>query len=111
MQIPKLRQYRIEAGPGPYDILAEVRIDPLPLIDDDDVIPIPSIEPLKLMMLYESYLILNELTTAQQYMQQAVSWLQQMQVADNTVQAPVVQNTLFEGSGGEISATENSWNL
>lgn len=111
IQVPKFRQYRIEAGPGPYDILAEVRIDPLPLIDDADVIPVPSIEPIKLMMLYESYLILNELTTAQQYMQQAVAWLQQMQVADNTVQAPVVQNTLFEGSGGEISATENSWNL
>lgn len=111
IQVPKFRQYRIEAGPGPYDILAEVRVDPLPLIDDEDVIPIPSIEPVKLMMLYESYLILNELTTAQQYMQQAVAWLQQMQVADNTVQAPVVQNTLFEGSGGEISAVENSWNL
>ena len=111
IQVPKFRQYRIEAGPGPFDILAEVRVDPLPLVNDEDVIPIPSIEPIKLMMLYESYLILNELTTAQQYMQQAVSWLQQMQVADNTVQTPVVQNTLFEGSGGEISAVDNSWNL
>lgn len=111
IQVPRFRQYRIEAGPGPFDILAEVRIDPLPLVDDSDVIPIPSIEPVKLMMLYESYLTLNELTTAQQYMQQATAWLQQMQVADNTVQTPVVQNTLFEGSGGEVSAVESSWNL
>lgn len=111
IQVPKFHQYRIEAGRGPFDILAEVRIDPLPLIDDSDIIPIPSIEPVKLMMLYESYLTLNELTTAQQYMQQAMSWLQQMQVADNTVQTPVVQNTLFEGSGGEVSAVESSWNL
>lgn len=111
IQVPKFRQYRIEAGPGPFDILAEVRVDPLPLIDDSDVVPIPSIEPIKLMMLYESYLVLNELATAQQYMQQAMAWLQQMQVADNTVQTPVVQNTLFEGSGGEVSAVENSWNL
>lgn len=112
IQVPKFRQYRISApGPGPYDILAEVRVDPLPLIDDSDVIPIPSIEPIKLMMLYETSLVLNELTTAQQYLQQATQWLQQMQVADNTVQSPVVQNTLFEGSGGELSATDNSWNL
>ena len=111
VQVPRFRQYRIEAGPGPFDILAEVRVDPLPLVDDSDVMPIPSIEPIKLMMLYESHLDLNELTTAQQYMQQAVAWLQQMQVADNTVQTPVVQNTLFEGSGGEVSAVESSWNL
>lgn len=108
VQVPKFRQYRIEAGPGPYDILAEVRVDPLPLIDDEDVVPIPSIEPIKLMLLYDYYLTLNELTTAQQYMQQAVSWLQQMQVADNTVQTPVVQNVLLEGSGDDV---ESSWNL
>lgn len=111
IQVPKFHQYRINGGPGPYDILAEVRVDPLPLISDSDVLPIPSLEPIKLMMLYENQLRLNELTTAQQYLQQAVSWLQQMQVADNTVQTPVVQNTLFEGSGGEISAMESSWNL
>ena len=110
IQVPKFRQYRIESGPGPFDILAEVRVDPLPLIDDSDVIPIPSIEPIKLMMLYDTYLVLNELTTAQQYMQQAIAWLQQMQVADNTVQTPVVQNTLLEGSGGEVSAA-SSWDL
>ena len=108
VQVPKFRQYRIEAGPGPYDILAEVRIDPLPLVNDEDVLPIPSLEPVKLMMIYESYLVLNELTTAQQYMQQAMQWLQQLQVADNTVQSPVVQNVLLEGSGGDV---EPSWNL
>lgn len=111
IQVPMFRQYRIESCPGPYDILAEVRIDPLPLVDDNDVVPIPSIEPIKLMMLYETYLTLNELNVAQQYMQQAMAWLQQMQVTDNTVQTPVVQNTLFEGSSGEMSTIESSWNL
>ena len=103
VKVPKFRQYRIKTSrPGPFDILAEVRIDPLPLIDDDDVVPIPSLEPVRLMMLYEHQVAMNELQSAQQYMQQAMQWLQQMQVADNTVQTPVVQNVLFEGSGGDI---------
>lgn len=108
VQVPKFRQYRIKSGRGPYDILAEVRVDPLPLVNDEDVLPIPSIEPIRLMMLYEHQVAMNELASAQQYMQQAIQWLQQMQVADNTVQAPVVQNVIFEGSGGDV---ESSWNL
>ena len=103
VQVPKFRQYRIKTGGrGPFDILAEVRIDPLPLVNDDDVVPLPSLEPIRLMMLYEHQVAMNELQSAQQYMQQAMQWLQQMQVADNTVQTPVVQNVLFEGSGGDI---------
>lgn len=103
VKAPKFRQYRIKtARPGPFDILAEVRIDPLPLVNDDDIVPIPSLEPIRLMMLYEHQVAMNELQSAQQYMQQAMQWLQQMQVADNTVQTPVVQNVLFEGSGGDI---------
>lgn len=109
VKVPKFRRYKIKtAQPGPYDILAEVRIDPLPLVNDDDVVPLPSLEPIKLMMLYDVNLALNEMQTAQQYLQQAVQWLQQMQVADNTVQTPVVQNVIFEGSGGDV---ESSWNL
>lgn len=109
IKVPKFRRYKIKAPhPGPYDILAEVRIDPLPMINDEDIVPIPSLEPIKLMMLYDTSLALNEMQTAQQYLQQAVQWLQQMQVADNTVQAPVVQNVLLEGSGGDV---ESSWNL
>lgn len=103
VQVPKFRQYRIKSGGGgPFDLLAEVRIDPLPLINDEDVVPLPSLEPIRLMMLYEHQVAMNELQSAQQYMQQAMQWLQQMQVADNTVQTPVVQNVLFEGSGGDI---------
>lgn len=109
VKVPTFRRYRIKTSrPGPYDILAEVRIDPLPMVNDEDVVPIPSLEPIKLMMLYDVNLAMNEMQTAQQYLQQAVQWLQQMQVADNTVQTPVVQNVIFEGSGGDV---ESSWNL
>lgn len=109
VKVPKFRRYKLKTSrPGPYDILAEVRIDPLPMVNDEDVVPVPSLEPIKLMMLYDVSLAMNEMQTAQQYLQQAVQWLQQMQVADNTVQTPVVQNVLFEGSGGDV---ESSWNL
>lgn len=107
-RVPSLHQYRIKApGRGPYDILAEVRVDPLPMIDDSDVVPLPSLEPIRLMLLYFHQVAINELTSAQQYLQQATQWLQQMQVADNTVQTPVVQNVLFEGSGGDIEPSCN----
>lgn len=109
VKVPKFRRYKLKTSrPGPYDILAEVRIDPLPMVNDEDVVPVPSLEPIKLMMLYDVNLAMNEMQTAQQYLQQAVKWLQQMQVADNTVQSPVVQNVLFEGSGGDV---ESSWDL
>lgn len=109
VKVPKFRRYKLKTSrPGPYDILAEVRIDPLPMVNDEDIVPLPSLEPIKLMMLYDVNLAMNEMQTAQQYLQQAVQWLQQMQVADNTVQTPVVQNVLLEGSGGDV---ESSWNL
>lgn len=110
IQVPRFRQYRISSPVHPpYDILAEVRLDPLPLVDDDDVIPIPSLEPIKHMMLYNANLAMNEQQTAQSYLQMATSWLNQMQQADNTIQTPVVQNVLYEGSGGEL--TEEFFNL
>ena len=103
-KVPKFRMYQISGTTrGPYDILAEVRMDPVPCIDDADVVPVPSLEPIKMMMLYDANMAMNEQQTAQGYLQQATQWLSQMQVTDNTVQTPVVQNTLFEGSGGELS--------
>lgn len=110
IQVPQFHQFRISSSiPPPYDILAEVRIDPLPLVNDDDIIPIPSLEPIKHMMLYNANLAMNEQQTAQSYMQMATAWLGQMQQANNTVQTPVVQNVLFEGSSGEL--TGEYWNL
>lgn len=110
IQVPKFRQYRISAQtPPPYDVLAEVRVDPLPLVDDDDIIPLPSLEPIKHMMLYNANLAMNEQQTAQSYLQMATNWLNQMQQADNTLQTPVVQNVLMEGSPGEL--TGEFWNL
>lgn len=104
VHVPLFHRYEVVGAPGPvFDILAEVRIEPLPLIDDNDVVPLPSLEPIKSMMLYDANMIMNEMQTAEGYKTQAESWLAKMQIADNTVQSPVVLNTLFEGSGGDIS--------
>ena len=103
IKVPQFHMYQIAPTiPGPYDILAEVRIEPLPCINDEDVVPLPSLEPVKFMLLYDYNLSINEIQTAQQYQQMAVAWLAQMQVTDNTVQTPVVQNVLFEGSPGDL---------
>lgn len=108
IRVPKFRVYEIAGcGRPPYDILAEVRIAPLPCVDDDDIIQLPSLEPIKHMLLYTSNLAMNEGKTAQDHLQQAMQWLQQMEVADNTIQAPVVQNVLYEGSAGELSEFDN----
>ena len=104
VKVPKFRRYKLKTSrPGPYDILAEVRIDPLPMVNDEDVVPVPSLEPIKLMMLYDVNLAMNELQAAQGYLQQAVQWLSQMQVTDNTIQTPVVENVLRGMSNGEIA--------
>lgn len=100
---PRFHHYRVLGCPGPYDMLVEARIEPLPCVSDSDVIPLPSLEPIKYMLLYDANLLMNENQTAQQYLQQAMAWLQNMQVADNTVQTPVVVNTLYDGSSGELS--------
>lgn len=102
-KVPRFHHYRVAGGRGPYDMLVEARIEPLPCISDSDVIPLPSLEPVKYMLLYDANLMMNENQTAQQYLQQAVSWLQSMQTADNTIQTPVVVNNLFDGSQGELS--------
>lgn len=104
IRVPKFRVYEVAAGqPPPYDILAEVRVSPLPCIRDDDVLPVPSIEPVKHMLLHNAALAMNEGKDAQGHLQQAMQWLQQMEVADNTIQAPVVHNVLFDGSCGQLA--------
>lgn len=103
VKVPTFRQYQVAGECGPLDLLAEVRIDPLPCVSDDDVLCVPSLEPVKLMLLHETNLAMNEQQAAQGYLQQAVQWLGQMQATDNTIQAPVVENVLRGMSNGVIA--------
>lgn len=88
---------------GPYDILAEVRVDPLPLVDDSDVVPLPSLEPVKCMLLYQWNMETNETQAAQAYQQAAAAWLTALQNTRNVAQTPVVVNSIYGGSSGEMS--------
>ncbi len=103
VKVPRFRQYQVAGQRGPMEILAEVRIDPLPCVEDSDVLCVPSLEPVKFMLLHDVNLAMNELQAAQGYLQQAVTWLSQMQVTDNTIQTPVVENVLRGMSNGEIA--------
>lgn len=101
---PEFRRYRLNLPfPGPYEILAEVRIDPLPLVDDADILPFPTLEPVKCMLLYEWNLQNNETGAAEKYLSQAMAWLTRFNTTKNTVQTPVVTNVQMNGSMGELS--------
>lgn len=104
-RVPQFRCYRINSCPhrGPYDILAEVQVEPFPFIDDDDVLPFPTLEPIKCMMLYQWNFQNNETAAAEKYLTQALQWLGRFNSAKNTVQVPTVMNVQYNMSMGELS--------
>lgn len=105
IRVPEFRRYRINVPhPGPYELLAEIRIDPLPLVDDDDIVPFPTLEPIKCMMLYEWNFQNNESAAAQKYLEQAMRWLTMANASRNVVQTPTVLNVQMNGSMGELSS-------
>lgn len=105
VKAPVFRKYHLPGiAPGqPVEILAEVRIDPLPLVDDADVLPFDSVEPIEWMMNYDFDMKSGEVDKALKYQQQAVQWLKSREVANDAVQTQFVVNSLVPGSLGEDS--------
>lgn len=110
IHVPEFRCYRLPSPhnvrlrPGEaYDILAEVQFEPLPLVEDTDVIPIPSLEPIKAMILYEYNNQNLETDAADKYLTQAMTWITRMNSARNTQQGPTILNIQRAGSLGELS--------
>lgn len=104
IRVPEFRQYMLEVPfRGPYDILAEVQIEPMELIDDDDVLPFPSLEPIKCMMKYEWHLQNDEGQAADRDLKAAMQWLTMNSMAKNVMQTPTVINVPYVGSIGEMS--------
>ena len=105
IQVPEFHIYRVNrVRPGdPCEILAEVQVDPLPLVDDDDVLPFPTLEPIKCMMLYQWNFQNNETAAAEKYMHQAMAWITRFNSAKNTVQTPTVVNVPYNMSMGQLS--------
>lgn len=105
VRVPLFRHYRIAGYPEgrPLEILAEVRIDPLPLVNDTDVLPFDGIEPIEYMILYAWKMQSSEVDAARKFKEEAATWLRAHEVADNTVQTSLTFNCVTTGSMGEVS--------
>lgn len=107
VSVPVFRRYAVQnACPhrGGLDLLAEVRIDPLPLVEPTDVVPFDSLEPIEWMIQMSWYTKAGEVDAANKMMQLAVNWLKARENTAAKVQTAVITNSLFRGSLGEMSA-------
>ena len=106
VKAPQFRHYELIGVPRghPVEILAETRIDPLPLVLDSDVLPFGAIEPVEWMIRADWQMKAGEITAASNYQNMAAKWLKAQEVTDDTIQTSVVVNSIFDGSPGEISA-------
>lgn len=102
--VPTFRRYMVQgARPGGMELLAEVRIDPLPLVEDTDVVPFDTLEPIEWMVQMAWYVKSGEIEAAQKMMQLATAWLKQRETTAAKVQTAVISNSLYRGSLGELS--------
>lgn len=105
VKVPSFRHYEIQGmRPGGCEILAEVRIDPLPLVEDSDVVPFDTLEPIEWMIQMRWYMKSNEIDAAQKIAQIATQWLRAREATAAKVQTAVISNSLYRGSLGELSA-------
>ena len=111
IKVPSFRHYRIVGIPdgAPTEVLAEVRLDPLPLIRDTDILPIDSLEPIEWMIMADWKLKSSEVDAANKYITLAANWMKSKETADATVQTAVVINNRLAGSMFEVS--DAAWNI
>lgn len=102
---PRFRRYSLSgvAPDQPIELLVEARIDPLPLVRMDDQLPFDGIDPVEWMIRADWCMKSNEVDAAKKYTDQAVQWMKAKEVANDTIQTPIVVNSVFDGSMGEIS--------
>lgn len=103
--VPRFRRYELSGVPpdAPVEVLAEARVDYVPLVRDTDVLPFPAIEPVEWMIRADWAMKSGEPTQAQNYRTQAMNWLKAQEVVEDTVQTQVVVNSVYAGSMGEVS--------
>ena len=105
VKAPQFRHYELAnvAPHQPVELLVETRIDPLPLIEDTDILPFEAIEPIEWMIRADWQMKSGEVTAAKNYQDMAAKWLKAQEITDDTIQTQVVINSVFEGTPGEIS--------
>ncbi len=105
VKVPYFRHY-ITPGvpPGvPVELLAEVRLEPLPLVRMTDVIPFDTLDPIEWMMRARWCMQSGEVDQAGKYQERAQQWLKAREIADDQVQTSVLVNNVFANSLGEAS--------
>lgn len=105
VRVPVFKHYVISGYPAdrPVEILAEVRVDPLPMVDDDDVLPFDGVEPIEYMLLYMWKMKSSEIDAARKYKEEAANWLKSQEIVEDTVQTSIVFNGTSIGSMGDVS--------
>lgn len=105
VKVPLFRKYSVPGvAPGqPIDLLVQVRLEPLPLVKDSDLLPFDGLDPVEWVMAADWCMKAGEVDKAQKYTDRAVQWMKAKEVADDTVQTAIVVNSVFDGSMGDIS--------
>ena len=78
-------------------------MDPLPLVEGSDILPFDTLEPVEWMIQMSWYTKSGEIDAAQKMHALATNWLRAREITEATVQTPVIVNSLFPGSPGEVS--------
>ena len=105
VKAPEFHRYEVQ-GTVPrqgVEILAEVRLDPLPLVDDDDIVPFDTLDPIGWMMQADWMVRSGEVDAAQKLHALAAGWLKTRETTADMVQSSLVVNSIFDNSLGEVS--------
>lgn len=111
--IPEFTRYRLP-GFSPhttnktYRVLAEVALQFIPLVDDDEVIPFDSLLPVQYMMQAMASMEAGEVKTADEYRQRAEVLLLRREESELEKQTLHVVNMLYDGSPGEMTDRYNN---
>lgn len=105
VKVPSFHRYEVQGKTrGSVDILAEVRIDPMPLVEDTDIVPFDTLEPIEWMIQMAWCTRSGELDAAQKLSALATNWLKAKETVANKFQTVTIANSLYKGSLGELSA-------
>ena len=102
---PAFHRYSISMSgpPRPIELLVEARIDPLPLVNDTDVLPFEALEPVEWMIRADWEMRSGEVSKAEKYRNDAAAWLQAQEMSGTAMQTSVVVNSVYAGSPGELT--------
>lgn len=106
IRVPEFTRYRLpgfETTVTEYRLLVECGLRFLPLVDDDEPIPLNSIRPLQYML--QSFFAMDsgEVRTADEYRARAEAELTRREETENEKQGINIINNLYSGSNGEAS--------